>query len=53
MTFKSYFDHTEPVFIETQIINIFKINDYSTSLFMFMFLPMKKSVTTIQETYRY
>ena len=35
MTFKSYFDHSEPIFNELQILNLHKINDYLTSLFMF------------------
>ena len=34
MTFKSYFEHTEPIFQELQILNIYKVNDYLTSLFM-------------------
>ena len=28
MTFKSYFEHTEPIFQEQQILNLYKINDY-------------------------
>ena len=34
MTFKSYFEHTEPIFQELQILHIYKVNDYLTSLFM-------------------
>jgi hypothetical protein len=28
MTFKSYFEHTEPIFQKLQILNIYKVNDY-------------------------
>ena len=55
MTFKSYFEHTEPIFQELQILNIYKVNDYLTSLFMFRYfhlqnLPeIKKSITTTLE----
>jgi hypothetical protein len=36
MTFKSYFEHTEPIFQELQILNIYKVNDYlgATSIFI-------------------
>ena len=35
MTFKSYFDHSEPIFDELQIlINLYKINDYLTSTYI-------------------
>ena len=37
MTFKSYFDHGEPIFKDLHILNIFKINDYLTALFMFRY----------------
>ena len=33
MTFKSYFEHTEPIF-QVQILNTYKVNDYLTSLLM-------------------
>jgi hypothetical protein len=33
MTFKSYFDSSEPIFKLLQILNLFKINTYLTSLF--------------------
>ena len=63
MTFKSYFQHTEPIFHELQILNIYKVNDYITGLFMFRyfhlqslpeiftnyFLLIKKSITTTLE----
>ena len=41
MTFKGYFDHTEPIFNELQILNIYKINDYLTSLFMVKYFHSK------------
>ena len=37
MTFKSYLEHTEPIFCDLKILNIYKINDYLTSLFMFRY----------------
>jgi hypothetical protein len=43
MTFKSHFDHSEPIFNELQILNLHKINvnDYLTSLFMFRYLHLQ------------
>ena len=35
MTFKSYLEHTEPIFKELSILNIFQINDSLTAMFMF------------------
>ena len=35
MTFKSYLDHTDPLFITLKLLNIFQINNYLTSLFMY------------------
>ena len=37
MTFNSYLEHTKPIFKELGILNIFKINDFLTSLFMFRY----------------
>ncbi len=37
MTFKSYLEHTEPIFKELGILDIFKINDYLTAMFMFRY----------------
>ncbi len=37
MAFKSYSDHSEPIFKDLNILNIFKINDYLTALFMFRY----------------
>ncbi len=28
MTFKSYLEHTEPIFTELKILNLYKLNDY-------------------------
>jgi hypothetical protein len=41
MTFKSYFDHSEPIFNELQILNLHKINDYLTSLLMFRYFHVQ------------
>ena len=35
ITFKSYLEHTEPLFHKLKILNIFKINDYLSCLFMY------------------
>ena len=37
MTFKSYLEHTEPMFKELGILNIFRINDNLTAIFMFRY----------------
>ena len=37
MTFKSYFDHTERIFNDLKILNLYKLNEYLTSLFMFRY----------------
>ena len=37
MMFKSYSEHSEPLFNEAKILNIEKINDFLTSLFMFRY----------------
>ena len=34
MTFKSYFDNSEPIFKDLQILSLLKINEYLTGLFM-------------------
>jgi hypothetical protein len=41
MTLKSYFEHTEPIFQELQILNIYKVNDYLTRLFMFRYFHLQ------------
>ena len=41
MTFKSYMDHSEPTFNDLKILNLFKINDYLTSMFMFRYVHLK------------
>ena len=37
MTFKSYTEHSEPLFNKLNILSIKKINDFLTSLFMFRY----------------
>ena len=41
MTFKNYFEHTEPIFQELQILNIYKVNDYLTSLFIIRYFHLQ------------
>ena len=41
MTFKSYLEHSEPIFSNLKILNIYKINNYLTSLFMFRYHYIK------------
>ena len=41
MTFKSYMEHTEMVFKELGILDIFKINDYLNGMFMFRYHRLK------------
>jgi hypothetical protein len=35
--FKSYMDRSEPIFLQLKILDIYKINDYLCSLFMYRF----------------
>jgi hypothetical protein len=37
MSFKSNFDHTDPIFLDLKILTIPKINDYLTLLFMYCY----------------
>ena len=37
MTFKSYSDHTKPIFSNLKILNLYNINEYLTSLFVFRY----------------
>ena len=41
MTFNSYMEHTKPIFENLKILNIYKVNDYLTSLFMFRYHYIK------------
>ena len=41
MCFKSFSEHTEPIFKKLTILNIFQINDFLTSLFMFRYFNLK------------
>ena len=40
MTFKSYSDHTEPIFNDLKILNLYKLNEYLTSSFMFRYFHL-------------
>ena len=42
MTFKSYFVRSDPIFKDLKILNIFKINEYLTSLFMIRYFYLHK-----------
>lgn len=41
MTFKSYFEHSEPLFNDLQILDLYKINSYLTCLFMFRYYNLQ------------
>ena len=41
MTFKSYFDNAEPIFNHLKILNLYKLNEYLTSLFMFRYFHLQ------------
>jgi hypothetical protein len=41
ITFKSYSDHTEPIFSDLNILNLYKLNDFLTSLFMFRYFNLQ------------
>jgi hypothetical protein len=41
ITFSSYFEHTDPIFKKLKILNIYKINEYLTSLFMFRYYKVQ------------
>jgi hypothetical protein len=41
ITFRSYSEHTEPIFKELRILDIFKINHYLTALFMYRYYGLK------------
>ena len=40
MTFKSYSDHTKPIFSDLKILNLYKLNEYLTSLFVFRYFHL-------------
>ena len=40
MTFKSYSEHTEPIFNDLKILNLSKINEYLISSFMFRYFHL-------------
>ena len=41
MTFKSYFNHSKPIFNDLQILNLYQINYYLTSLFMIRYFHLQ------------
>ena len=41
MTFKSYFVSSDPIFKDLKILNIFKINEYLTSLFIIRYFYLQ------------
>ena len=41
MTFKSYHDHTLPIFSDLKILNLHKLNDYLTCQFMFQYFSFR------------
>jgi hypothetical protein len=41
MTFKSYFEHSEPIFHHLKILSLYKLNYYLTSMFMFRYFHLK------------
>jgi hypothetical protein len=41
MTFKSYFEHSEPIFHHLKILSLYKINYFLTSMFMFRYFHLK------------
>ena len=42
MAFKSYHDHTQPIFSDLKILNLHKLNDYLTCQFMFRYFSFQK-----------
>jgi hypothetical protein len=41
--FKSYSDHSEPLFSDLKILNVYKIDDYLCSIFIFYPEPAAQS----------
>ena len=41
MTFKSYVDYSEPIFNGLKIFNLYKLNDYLTSMYMFRYIHLR------------
>ena len=41
ITFKSYSEHTDPIFFELKILNMYKLNEYLTSSFMFRYFHLQ------------
>ena len=47
MTYKSYSEHTEPIFKDLNILDIFKINDFLTAMFMFRYHSLKNRLKNL------
>jgi hypothetical protein len=51
MTFKSYFEYSEPIFHHLKIHSLYKINYYLTSMFMFQIFASEKFTRIIHELF--
>ena len=51
MTFKSYLDHSEPIFNDLQILNLNKIIYYLTSIFMFRYFHLQNLPELMQNLF--
>ena len=52
MTFKSYLEHSEPIFKDLNILDIFKINDYLTALFITKFMNNTRNASKLHKCYK-
>jgi hypothetical protein len=51
MCFKSYTDHSEPLFFNIKILNIYKINDHLCSLFMYRCMNYNQNLPNLYNYY--
>ena len=51
MCFKSYTDHSEPLFFNLKILNIYKINDHLCSLFMYRCINYNQNLPNLCNYY--
>jgi hypothetical protein len=51
MCFKSYTDHSEPLFFNLKIVNIYKINDHLCSLFMYRCINYNQNLPNLYNYY--
>ena len=51
MCFKSYTDHSEPLFFNLKILNIYKINDHLCSLFMYRCMNYNQNLPNLYNYY--